>query len=121
MSELKWYAWKEKDQENPFVVFITELENGMLIILSDKGARIGTIALGIPSPLVKGRSSTSSMPIVFGIRNELLSRAISERIAQRCEKIVIASVYMTEDSTKFAQRALQCAEKAIQDYLTKKE
>ncbi|MFX1298462.1 MAG: hypothetical protein ACFFD2_26850, partial [Promethearchaeota archaeon] len=63
-SDIKWFSRSEKDQEHPLMVFITELENGVFLILSDKGPRLGTIALGIPTPSVKTRINTSSIPIV---------------------------------------------------------
>ena len=35
-SEIEWYSRKEKDQKNPITVFITEIENGVFLVLSDK-------------------------------------------------------------------------------------
>ena len=118
--EIEWYVWKEKDQKSPLTVFLTELENGILIIISDTRARIGTVAIGISSQLVESRTNTSSIPIVFGIRNELLARAIAERVAHQCQKIVIASVYLKDESSELAQRALQSAEESIREYLKNK-
>jgi hypothetical protein len=119
--KIEWYSWKEKNQKAPLMAFITELENGILIIISDTGARIGTIAIGTSTQLIESRINTSSIPIVFGIRNELLARAVAERVAHQCQKIVIASVYLKDESSELAQRALQCGEESIREYLKNKE
>ena len=118
---LNWYSRREENQKDPLQLFITELENGILLIISDKGPRIGTIAMGIPNPKIKSRIDTSSVPIVFGFRNELFSRAIAERVAHIAQKIVIASVFLTDESPELAQRALKFAVESIQEYLSKKQ
>lgn len=120
-SEIKWYSRREESEENPLTVYITELENGILLLITDKGPRIGTIAIGIPNPAVKSRAHTSSIPIVFGIRNELFSRAIAERTAHICQKIVIASVFLSIETPELAQRSLKFAVESIQTYLSRKE
>ena len=120
-SEIEWYKRREEKEENPLTVYITELENGILLLITDKGPRIGTIAMGIPNPAVKSRADTSSVPIVFGIRNELFSRAIAERTAHISQKIVIASVFLSSETPELAQRALKFAVESIQTYLSQKE
>lgn len=120
-SGLKWYSRREEKEKNPLNLFITELENGLIILITDKGPRIGTIAMGIPNPAVKSRTDTSSIPIVFGIRNELFSRAIAERTAHICQKIVIASVFLSSETPELAQRALKFAVESIRSYLSQKE
>ena len=115
-SKISWYKKTEKNQETPLTIYITEIENGVFLILSDKEARLGTIAIGLPSPQGKTRVSTSSMPIVFGIRNDLLTRAVAERIAHHSQKIVIASTYLSQQSPDLAQRCLRFAEEAIREF-----
>ncbi|MFX1294694.1 MAG: hypothetical protein ACFFD2_07550 [Promethearchaeota archaeon] len=119
-SEVKWFSRCEKDQEKPLTVFITELENGVFLVISDKGPRLGTIAIGIPTPLVKLRVNISSMPIIFGIKNDLLTRAIAERVAHYFQKIVIVSTFLTEESPESAQRSLKFAEESIREFFPKK-
>ncbi len=120
-SEIEWYSRREENEENPLTLFITELENGILLLITDKGPRIGTIAVGVPNPAVKSRTNTSSIPIVFGIRNELFSRAIAERTAHICQKIVIASVFLSNETPELAQRSLKFAVESIREYLSKNE
>ena len=119
-SKITWYTKTEKNQETPLTVYITEIENGVFLVLSDKEARLGTIAIGLPSPQGKTRIDTSSMPIVFGIRNDLLTRAIAERVAHHSQKIVIVSTYLSQQSPDLAQRALTFAEEAIRVFKSKK-
>jgi hypothetical protein len=114
-----WFSRKEREQENPIEVYISEINNGLIFILSDKGPRLGTIAIGTPMPLPGDRINTASIPIVFGIRNELLSRAIAERVARACSKLVIASVYLSNESAELAQHSLQFAEKSIHEFILK--
>ncbi len=117
---IKWHWWREKDQKNPLILYLTELENGIILIISDRGVRIGTIAMGIPNSSIKSRINTSSIPIVFGVRNELFSRAIAERIAHICQKIVIANVFLSDESPELARRSLKFAEQSIHEYFSKK-
>lgn len=116
---LVWFSRKEKAQDNPIEVHISEITNGLIFILSDKGPRLGTIAIGTPMPLLGDRINTASIPIVFGLRNEILSRAIAERVAHACSKMVIASVYLSNESAELAQHSLQFAEETIQEFLLK--
>lgn len=120
-SDVKWFSRSESNRDKSLTVFITELENGVVLVLSDKGPRLGTIALGLPSPVVKTQIDTSSMPIVFGIKNDLLTRAIAERVAHYCQKIVITSTFLSDSSPEMAQRTLKFAEESIRDFFTKKE
>ncbi|MHA1651074.1 MAG: hypothetical protein ACTSYB_12835 [Candidatus Helarchaeota archaeon] len=120
-SELKWYTKTEKDQVNPLIAFITEVENGLFLLISDKAAQLGTIAIGLPTLLGKNGISTSSIPIVFGIRNDLLTRAIAERVAFRCKKIVIASTHLSEEAAELSQRTLRFVEEVIKDYFSQKQ
>ncbi|MHA1276625.1 MAG: hypothetical protein ACTSQI_01255 [Candidatus Helarchaeota archaeon] len=119
-SELEWYSRHENIGENPLNIYISELENGVFMVLSDKGARIGTIAIGIPTSSLKNRINISSMPIVFGIKHDLLTRAIAERVALVCQKIVIASTFLSGQSPDLAQRSLQFAEESIREFLSQK-
>ena len=120
-KNLEWVSWREETEDKSLTLHISELENGLLLIISDKGPRIGTIAVGTPGISMKKQASTSSVPIVFGIRNELFSRAIAERVAHISKKIVIASVFLSDTTPELAQRALKFAVDSIQEYLSKKE
>lgn len=118
-AAIVWFSRKEREKENPIEVYISEFSNGLLFILSDKGPRLGTISIGTPMPLPGDRINTSSIPIVFGIRNELISRAIAERVARASTKMVIASVFLSTESTALAQHALQYAEESIHEFIVK--
>jgi len=114
-----WFSRKEREKENPIEVYISEFTNGLLFILSDKGPRLGTIAIGTPMSLPGDRINTASIPIVFGIRNEIIARAVAERVARASSKMVIASVYLSTESAALAQHALQFAEESIHEFLLK--
>lgn len=120
-APVEWYSQSEEGTEIPLKLFLTELDNGILLVISDKGPKIGTIAIGIPDPSIKGRINTSSIPIVFGFRNELFTRALAERIAHRTQKIIIASVFLSVESMELAQRAIKFTEETIQQYLDSKK
>ncbi len=116
---MEWYSRLEKNQKNPLIIFISELENGIILVVSDRGPRLGTIALGVPTLLPHDRINISSMPIVFGIRNDLLTRAIAERVASLCKKIVIVSTHLLNETMELAQRALKFAEASMYEFLAK--
>ena len=117
-KEIEWHSWMEKDQTNPLRLHLTEVENGIFLIISDRGPRIGTIAMGIPNISIKSQIDASSVPLVFGVRNELFCRAIAERVAHICQKIVIANVFLADESPELAQRSLKFAEEAIREYFS---
>jgi len=118
-AAMVWFSRKEREKENPIEVYISEFTNGLLFILSDKGPRLGTIAIGTPMSLPGDRINTASIPIVFGIRNEIIARAVAERVARASSKMVIASVYLSTESAALAQHALQFAEESIHEFLLK--
>ncbi len=120
LSELDWYSRQESVGENPLTAFISELDNGIFMVISDKGARLGTIAIGLPTSSVQNRINTSSMPIVFGIKHDILTRAIAERVAHHCQKIVIASTFLSGQTPDLAQRSLKFAEESIREFLLQK-
>ena len=119
-SELEWYFRQESFGENALTAFISELDNGLFMVISDKGARLGTIAIGLPTSSVQSGINTSSMPIVFGIKHDILTRAIAERAAHHCQKIVIASTFLSGQSPDLAQQALKFAEESIREFLSQK-
>jgi hypothetical protein len=119
-SELEWYSRQESIDENPLTAFISELENGLFMVISDKGARLGTIAIGLPISSIQNSINTSSMPIVFGIKHDILTRAIAERVAHHSQKIVIASTFLSGQTPDLSQRSLKFAEESIREFISQK-
>ncbi len=118
-SKIEWYSRIEENVENPIRINISEFENGVIVVISDAGAKLGTIGIGVPTVVAMNRISTSSMPLVFGIKNDLLTRAIAERVAQRCKKIVIASTHLSNESPELAERAIKFMEEITKEFFSR--
>ena len=96
---MKWIK-KEIEENEKFRVFFTEFINGLIIFLSDSENKFGTIGIGVPlSPQISNRGSSTS-PIVFGIKNELIVKSIASKIAQATKKIVILIINISEENLK---------------------
>ncbi|MHA1381139.1 MAG: proteasome assembly chaperone 4 family protein [Candidatus Helarchaeota archaeon] len=71
--------------------FFTKFKNANLIFLTDNDNKIGTIAIAVPIKLNStSQITTSSVPLIFGVKNELITKAIAEKVANITNKLSIA-------------------------------
>jgi len=91
---------KEIEENKKFSLYFTEFTNGLIIFLSDSEKKFGTIGIGVPLfPQISNRGSSTS-PIVFGIKNELIVKSIASKIAQATKKIIILIINISEENIK---------------------
>ena len=75
---------------------VAQLANGVLIFVSDSDYRIGTIAVGVPSPF--GEVSPTATSCVVGTRFQSAARALAEIAAQKFKGIVIVNLYVSKEN-----------------------
>ena len=75
-------------------------KNGLIIFLTDSEEKFGTIGIGVPVFSQISSSGSSTSPIVFGIKNELIVKSIASKIAQLTKKIVILIINISEENVK---------------------
>jgi hypothetical protein len=84
----------KKIEERGTVFLATHLETGNanIFLLSEKEARLGTLAVAIPQKMDRVGPPISS--ILLGERNVTISRLIAERLARNTGKIALVSVFL---------------------------
>ncbi|MHA1835564.1 MAG: hypothetical protein ACTSYQ_01350 [Candidatus Odinarchaeia archaeon] len=82
------------------------VENGIFILISQGTYKLGTTALALPVKSDEG-FMVSYGTQVFGVRNEVLAKSISERIANKKNKMVIASVMIKEEKPDLIDKILK--------------
>ncbi|MFX0133782.1 MAG: hypothetical protein ACFFDN_09065 [Candidatus Hodarchaeota archaeon] len=82
--------------------FLTEFNNGVIIFLTEKKIKIGTIAIALPMKLDQlNQISSSTIPLMFGVKNELITRAIAEKVAKNTNKLSIAITNFVSDLKEY--------------------
>ena len=92
-----WIEKKIINQNNKINIFYTEFTNGTLIFITDSENKIGTIGIGVPlSSFIYNRGGATN-PLVFGVKNELITKTFARKIAEITNKIVIAILNLSEN------------------------
>jgi hypothetical protein len=81
-----------QEQETRFLAVYVEAKNSIMVMLSEKEDRLGTMAIAVPKPHGMGGSVTSS--VLVGDSNIISARMFAEYIASRKNKIAMVSVYL---------------------------
>lgn len=71
------------------------LENALLVLFDEQGqARLGTLAVALPSQLEVREPSVSS--VLLGDRNMILTKLLAERLASAFGRMVLVSTHFEE-------------------------
>ena len=100
--KIRWITETIKTDEYSLNAAITKLENGLLLIISENEYKLGSISISIPHKFqVGGESSTSTtIPIAFGKKNELISKALGQRLSHKTNSMVISIINIDEKNQK---------------------
>jgi hypothetical protein len=90
-----------QQQEHRFLAVYVEAKNSIMIMLSEKEDRLGTMAIAVPKPNNMVGSVTSS--VLIGDKHVISARMFAEYVASRKGKIAIVSVYLDKVSEIQAQ------------------
>jgi hypothetical protein len=94
-----------REQDTRFLAVYVEAKNSIMIMLSEKEDRLGTMAIAVPKPREMVGSVTSS--IIMGDRNVISARMFAEYVASKKGKIAMVSVYLDTMTEMMAQKFFQ--------------
>ena len=80
------------EQDTRFLAVYVEAKNSIMIMLSEKEDKLGTLAIAVPKPKDLIGSVTSS--VLLGDKNVISSRMFAEYVASKKGKIALVSVYL---------------------------
>ena len=94
--------WSKEEIATPdnskIMIYLTEFKNASLIFLTDSDNKMGTIAIAVPMKLNSvNRISSSTIPLMFGVKNEFITRAIAEKVANKTNRLSIAITNFTSN------------------------
>ncbi len=84
-----------------FLAVYVEAKNSIMIMLSEKEDKLGTLAIAVPKPKDLLGSLTSS--VLLGDKNVISARMFAEYVASKKGKIAMVSVYLETVSEMQAQ------------------
>jgi hypothetical protein len=88
-------------QDNRFLAVYVEAKNSIMIMLSEKEDKLGTLAIAVPKPRDPMGSVSSS--VLLGDTNVISARMFAEYTAAKKGKIALVSVYLQHISESQAQ------------------
>jgi hypothetical protein len=87
------------EQNMHFLAVYMEAKNSVLILLSEREDKLGTLAIAVPKP--KDLLAPPSSSILIGDKNAISARMFAEYLAAKKEKIALVSIYLeTMDETQ---------------------
>jgi hypothetical protein len=113
---------KEEIQQQgiSFLAVYVEAKNSIMIMLSEKEDKLGTLAIAVPKPKDLLGSVTSS--VLLGDKNVISSRMLAEYVASKKGKIAMVSVYLETVTEVQAQSFfMHLVEKLLKSESSKKE
>ena len=92
MERAKVIKEEVQQQGINFLAVYVEAKNSIMIMLSEKEDKLGTLAIAVPKPKDLLGSVTSS--VLLGDKNVISSRMFAEYVASKKGKIAMVSVYL---------------------------
>ena len=89
------------EQDMHFLAVYVEAKNSIMIMLSEKEDKLGTLAIAVPKPKDMIGSATSS--VLLGDKNVISARMFAEYVASKKGKIALVSVYLDKVGEMQAQ------------------
>ena len=80
------------EQDTRFLAVYVEAKNSVMIMLSEKEDKMGTLAIAVPKPRDLIGQVTSS--VLLGDKNVISARMFAEHVAAKKGKIAMVSVYL---------------------------
>jgi hypothetical protein len=89
------------EKDTRFLAVYVEAKNSVMIMLSEKEDKLGTLAIAVPKPRDLLGSVTSS--VLLGDKNVISARMFAEYVASKKGKIAMVSVYLEKVGEMQAQ------------------
>jgi hypothetical protein len=90
-----------QQRDTRFLAVYVEAKNSIMIMLSEKEDKLGTMAIAVPKPRDMMGSVTSS--VLIGDKHIISARMFAEYVAAKKAKIAMVSVYLENISEIQAQ------------------
>jgi hypothetical protein len=81
-----------QEKDTRFLAVYVEAQNSVMIMLSEREDKLGTLAIAVPKPKDLLGSVTSS--VLLGDKNVITARMFAEYVAAKKGKIAMVSVYL---------------------------
>jgi hypothetical protein len=93
------------EQNTRFLAVFVEAKNSIIVLLSEREDKLGTLAIAVPKP--KDFLGPPSSSVLLGDKNSVSARLFAEQLASVREKIVLVSVYLETVDERSAQSAFK--------------
>ena len=93
------------EQNTRFLAVFVEAKNSIIVLLSEREDKLGTLAIAVPKP--KDFLGPPSSSVLLGDKNSVSARLFAEQLASVREKIVLVSVYLESVDEGRAQYAFK--------------
>ena len=93
------------EQNTRFLAVFVEAKNSILVLLSEREDKLGTLAIAVPKP--KDFLGPPSSSVLLGDKNSVSARLFAEQLASVRDKIVLVSVYLETVDEGRAQSAFK--------------
>jgi hypothetical protein len=90
-----------QEKDTRFLAVYVEAQNSVMIMLSEREDKLGTLAIAVPKPKDLMCSVTSS--VLLGDKNVITARMFAEFVAAKKGKIAMVSVYLEKVGEMQAQ------------------
>jgi hypothetical protein len=90
-----------QEKDTRFLAVYVEAQNSVMIMLSEREDKLGTLAIAVPKPKDLIGSVTSS--VLLGDKNMITARMFAEFVAAKKGKIAMVSVYLEKVGEMQAQ------------------
>jgi alkyl hydroperoxide reductase subunit AhpC len=90
-----------QEKDTRFLAVYIEAQNSVMIMLSEREDKLGTLAIAVPKPKDLMGSVTSS--VLLGDKNVITARMFAEFVAAKKGKIAMVSVYLEKVGEMQAQ------------------
>jgi len=99
-----------KYRDSTLKIGVLPVHNGFIILVSDMDLSLGSISIGAP------KTNVFSLPSFFSIigkKNQLVANIISERFANKTEKLVLSIIRLEHENVEIIQLIIEEVEKII--------
>jgi hypothetical protein len=90
-----------QEKDTRFLAVYVEAQNSVMIMLSEREDKLGTLAIAVPKPKDLMGSVTSS--VLLGNKNMISARMFAELVATKKGKIAMVSIYLEKMGEMQAQ------------------
>ena len=100
MERAKVKKEEVQQQDTRFLSVFVESKNSVMIMLSEKEDKVGTLAIAVPKHDPVGQVTSS---VLLGDKNIISARMFAEYVASKTGKIAMVSVYLERVGEIIAQ------------------